>query len=61
MKSVSPDVIAAISARTKADILREGMEHMSPWAIAKGEPVADTVNTLLRGTSLEELINEVKW
>ena len=61
MKSVSPDLIAAISARTKADILREGMEHMSPWAIAKGEPVADTVNTLLRGTSLEELINEVKW
>lgn len=61
MKSVSPDLIAAISARTKADILREGMASMSPWAIAKGEPVADTVNTLLRGTSLEELINEVKW
>lgn len=61
MKSVSPDLIAAISARTKADILREGMEHMSPWAIARGESVADTVNTLLRGTSLEELINEVKW
>ena len=60
MKSVSPDLIAAISARTKADILREGMEHMSPWAIARGESVADTVNTLLRGTSLEELINEVK-
>ena len=60
MKSVSPDLIAAISARTKADILREGMATMSPYALANGESVADTVNTLLRGTSLEELINEVK-
>ena len=60
MKSVSPDLIAAISARTKADILTEGMANMSPYALANGESVADTVNKLLRGTSLEELINEIK-
>ena len=60
MKSVSPDLIAAISARTKADILTEGMANMSPYALANGESVADTVNKLLRGTSLEEIINEVK-
>ena len=60
MKSVSPDLIAAISARTKADILTEGMASMSPYALANGESVADTVNKLLRGTSLEEIINEVK-
>ena len=57
MKSVSPDLIAAISARTKADILTEGMANMSPYALANGESVADTVNKLLRGTSLEEIIN----
>ena len=57
MKSVSPDLIAAISARTKADILTEGMASMSPYALANGESVADTVNKLLRGTSLEEIIN----
>ena len=60
MKSVSPDLIAAISARTKADILTEGMASMSPYALANGESVADTVNKLLRGTSLEEIINEIK-
>lgn len=57
MKSVSPDLIAAISAKAKADILTEGMASMSPYALANGESVADTVNKLLRGTTLEEIIN----
>lgn len=57
MSAVSPDLIAALSAKAKADILREGMASMSPYALANGESVADTVNKLLRGTSLEEIIN----
>ena len=57
MASISPDLIAAISASTQANLLREGMESISPYAIANGESVADTVNKLLRGTSLENIIN----
>ena len=57
MSAVSPDLIAALSAKAKADILTEGMASMSPYALANGESVADTVNKLLRGTSLEEIIN----
>ena len=57
MSAVSPDLIAAISAKAKTDILKEGMASMSPYALANGESVADTVNKLLRGTSLEEIIN----
>ena len=57
MASISPDLVAAISASTQANLLKEGMESISPYAIANGESVADTVNKLLRGTSLENIIN----
>jgi len=57
MSSISPDLVAAISAGTQADLLKEGMASISPYAIANGESVADTVNKLLRGTSLENIIN----
>ncbi len=57
MNAISPELIAAISASSKADLLKEGMASMAPYALANGESVADTVNKLLRGTSLEEVIN----
>ena len=57
MASISPDLVAAISASTQANLLKEGMESIGPYAIANGESVADTVNKLLRGTSLENIIN----
>ena len=57
MASISPGLIAAISASTQAELLKEGMESISPYALANGESVADTVNKLLRGTSLESIIN----
>lgn len=57
MASISPGLIAAISASTQAELLKEGMESISPYALANGESVADTVNKLLRGTSLENIIN----
>lgn len=58
MNSISPNLVAAISASSKAELLKEGMASMSPYAIANGESVPDTVNKLLRGTSLEEVINQ---
>lgn len=58
MSSISPDLVAAISASSKADLLKEGMKNMSPYAIANGESVADTVNKLMRGTSLEDVLDK---
>lgn len=57
MSSIQPDLVAAISASSHAELLKEGMASMAPYAMANGESVADTVNKLLRGTSLEEIIN----
>lgn len=57
MASVSPDLIAALTAKANAEVLTTGMKSMSPYAIANGESVSDTVNKLLRGTPLEGIID----
>lgn len=56
ISSATPDLVAALTTKANADLLTEGMKNMAPWAIAKGESVPDTINTLLRGTALEELV-----
>ena len=59
MSAVSPDLIAALSTKANADLLVTGMKEMSPYAIANGEDVATTVNRLMRGTSLENILTKV--
>lgn len=59
MNSISPDLIAAMQANSNAETLQIVAEAMAPLAIAKGESVADTVNTLMRGTSLEKTIAQI--
>ena len=59
MDSVSPDLIAAMQHSSNAETLRAVSEAMAPLAIARGESVADTVNTLMRGTSLENMFGKI--
>ena len=59
MTSIQPDLVAAISASSKAELLKEGMATMAPYALANNESIADTVNKLLRGTPLEEVLDKV--
>ena len=56
IESISPDLVAALSTKANADMVVEATRSMSPYAIAKGESVSDTINTLLRGTSLEGIL-----
>ena len=59
MESVSPDLIAAVNSKSNAEMLSAVTKAMSPIAIANGESVADTTNKLLRGTSLESVIDNI--
>ena len=59
MESISPDLVAALTTKSNADLVIEATKNMSPIALAKGESVADTVNTLLRGTPLEEVLDKM--
>lgn len=59
MESISPDLIAAMQSNSNAETLQAVAEAMAPLAIARGESVADTVNTLMRGTSLENVFGKI--
>ena len=60
MKSVSPQLVAAMTANANADMLKAVSGAMSPYSIACGESIADTVNKLMRGTTLESVLDNIK-
>lgn len=57
--AISPDLTAALNSNANADMMQAVSKAVSPYAIAKGESISDTVNTLLRGTSLEGVIDNL--
>ena len=59
VESISPNLIASMTSSSNAELLRSVTESMSPYAMANGESVADVTNKLLRGTSLEGLIEKM--
>ena len=59
MTSVSPNLVAALTTKANAELLTEATKNLSPLTIARGESVADTVNTLMRGTSLEGILKDI--
>lgn len=60
LDSVSPGLIEAINSSSKAEMLKEVAQSLSPYALASGEEsVSDVVNKLMRGTQLEGLLNVV--
>ena len=58
MSSISPDLIAALSTKANADMLETVTANMSPYALARGESIPETVDKLLRGTTLEGILTE---
>lgn len=58
MESISPDLIAAMTSKANADMLETATKAVSPYVLAgAGESVSDVTNKLLRGTSLEGVID----
>ena len=57
MASIGPDLVAALTSKSNADMTVAIAHSLSPYALAKGEEsVSDVVNKITRGTSLEEFI-----
>ena len=60
LDSISPQLVAAIESGTKSEMLRDVSQSIAPYAIASGnESVADVVNKLTKGTSLEGIIDKI--
>ena len=54
IQAISPDLIAAMQANSNTETLQQVSK-----AIAKNEGVAETINTLLRGTSSENVFDNL--
>lgn len=61
MKSIQPELIESLKANANAEMFKGVANGIAPYAMAKDESAAEFVNTLLRGTTLENIIdNTVK-
>ena len=60
IQAISPDLIAAMQANSNAETLQQVSKAIAPLAIAKNEGVAETINTLLRGSSQNVFYSLVK-
>ena len=60
MSSISEDLVAALNAKANSEMLETVTGAMSPYAVAEDTSVADVTNKLLRGTSLEGIIDKMK-
>ena len=58
MNSISPDLVAALTSQSNAQVMETIANAVGPYAIANGESIADTANKLLRGTSLEGILKD---
>ena len=60
MGSISEDLVAAMTSKSNNDMTVAIAQAIAPYALAgEDESVADVVNKLLRGTALEQLIDDV--
>lgn len=61
MASISEDLIAAISAGSKAELTTEMVKNVGPYALAKNENVVDVTQKLLNGLpfDIREVIGEL--
>ena len=58
LQALGPDLAAALNSTANEHVVKAIAESIAPYAIAKGESVASAVNTLVRGSSLEELLSK---
>lgn len=56
LEAIQPGLIEAINANTQTELVSGIGSAISPYAMANGESVADTVSTLLRGSKLEDAL-----
>lgn len=58
LAAVQPGLIEAMQSSTNANMLTTMAKGFAPYALANGESISDTVNNLLRGTTLEDILKK---
>ena len=60
LSAVGPELAAAMNDANNKDIISAMMNAVSPYAMARGEEVSETINRMVRGTSLEKVIETMQ-
>ena len=58
--AVGPELAAAMNDANNKDIISAMMNAVSPYAMARGEEVSETINRMVRGTSLDKMIETMQ-
>lgn len=60
LEAVSPDLVAAMTSKSNADVTIAIADALAPYALAgDGESVSDVVNKITRGLPLEDAIKQI--
>ena len=60
LSAVGPELAAAMNDTNNKEIISAMMNAVSPYAMARGEEVSETINRMVRGTSLEKMIETMQ-
>lgn len=60
LEALGPDLAAALTTRSNQAVVEKIAESIAPYAVAGGQPVSRAVSELLRGTTLESVIDTLK-
>lgn len=60
LEAISPDLSAALNAENNKEVVQAIAESIAPYAVANGDSVADAINTILRGTTLENVVKNMQ-
>lgn len=58
LSSIQPGLIEALNAQANADMMSGLGEAIAPYAMAQGESVADAINKIVRGTTMESVLEK---
>ena len=56
--AIGPELTAALSAQSQTNLIASMTDSLAPLALANGEGAAETLNKLLRGTSIENFLKK---
>ena len=56
MASIEPGLIEALNANANADMMNGLGKAIAPYAMAKDESVAEAINKIVRGTTMESVL-----
>ena len=59
MSSIEPGLIEALNAQANADMMAGLGKSIAPYAMAKDESVADAIHKIVRGTTMESVLNSI--